>query len=392
MSDLSVAVVGGAVAGLAAAERLREVADVTVYERQDYDRKRVNCGEAINDASLIPLPKTPGNGFHNDVERFELLLYADTDHGPDDDPLSTAGFPCPDGYIVDRNVVERRWAERLADGGVAFETGVSVTRGEFEDLCDGHDYVVDATGQPALSLRVDDRTDAYTGRFVALNADVEGGFDDWWRRPRVVFEGYTGYWWAFPKSERRANVGIGWTDEETPDDYFAALAAACERNGVPVPDREATSVYTIPQGPSLDPAEAYQPDRGVFLVGDAAGTANRYQGEGIVQAIRSSYLLADLLAEGRPEDYPEELYRLMRPEYRLANLMRGIWDEHRDSRALATVAGAIDGLTVEEITRDPRAVATRLVRHPTAAVRLASKPGMVRRLVDTYTDRWEYST
>ncbi len=55
----TVAVLGGAVAGLAAAERFREFADVTLFERQSYDDKRVNCGEAINEASLFPSKKSP---------------------------------------------------------------------------------------------------------------------------------------------------------------------------------------------------------------------------------------------------------------------------------------------------------------------------------------------
>jgi len=157
-------------------------------------------------------------------------------------------------------------------------------------------------------------------------------------------------------------VGIGWAEAEIPDDYFAALTAACERIGHPVPDRSVTNVYTIPQGPSLDPNDAYDADRGVFLVGDAAGVANRYQGEGIVQAIESSYLLADLMTEGREAEYPRALYREMRDEYRLANQMRGVWGEYHDTRMLATVAETIDGLTIEDITRNPRTVVSRVAR------------------------------
>lgn len=78
-------------AGLTAAERCRAFADVTLFERQRYDEKRVNCGEAINDASVVPLDPTPENGFLNRVRGFEVELYPSTD----------------------RDVVERRWAGRL---------------------------------------------------------------------------------------------------------------------------------------------------------------------------------------------------------------------------------------------------------------------------------------
>jgi digeranylgeranylglycerophospholipid reductase len=97
---------------------------------------------------------------------------------------------------------------------------------------------------------------------------------------------------VFPKSDSRANVGIGWTGEERPDDYVEELWGACDRFGVPRSAREDARVYTIPRGPSLDPAHTHR-DGNVVLVGDAAGIANRYHGEGISQAIRSSYLLAD---------------------------------------------------------------------------------------------------
>lgn len=37
-------------------------ATVDLYERQRYDDKRLNCGEAINEGGLIPLPKIPSGG------------------------------------------------------------------------------------------------------------------------------------------------------------------------------------------------------------------------------------------------------------------------------------------------------------------------------------------
>jgi digeranylgeranylglycerophospholipid reductase len=385
---LQVAVLGGAVGGLAAAERFREFADVTLFERQSYADKRVNCGEAINEASLVPLAKTAENGFLNRVEAFSLEVQPGVDRDPAAPPLSNPQIRAPEGWITDRNVVERRWAERLRADGVDVREGENVTVARYRDLVEAFDLVVDATGQPALSLKAAGRTDSYTGDIVALNADVAGDFTDHRRRPRIVFEGYTGYFWVFPKSDSRANVGIGWAGTDRPDDYVAELWGACDRAGVPRPSREATAVYTIPHGPSLAPA-ATRPEPGVYLVGDAAGIANRYQGEGICQAIRSATLLGDLVSAGRGEDYPRRLYRSMRDEYRLAELMRGVWAERRDPETLAAVAAAMDGLTVDDVTRRPRRVLARVLRRPGLVADLLT-PGMVRRTVDVYTDRWEY--
>lgn len=379
--------------GLAAADaldRLEAIGEVRVFERQRYDDKRVDCGEAINDATLVPLEKTPENGFVNDVEGFQLRVYGGTDRHPRVPPLGVSRLRCEPGYICERDTVERRWAETLSERGVAFETGRSVTAGAYRGIVDEYDYVVDATGQPALTHKVRDTVPSYTGDMVALNATVEGDFGGYVDRPRIFFEGYVGYAWSFPKSERRANVGIGWAGDRRPDDYVEALTAAAERNGFPVPDRGDVNIYTIPRGPSLDPRDTYVPADGVFLVGDAAGIANRYQGEGICQGIRSSYLLADALADGRPEAYPDRLYESMKAEYRLAHLLRGAWVEHEDPGLLAAVAEALDGLTIDDITRRPRRVIRRVLGTPPVAARLVADGGMLGRLVDAYTDSWEY--
>jgi digeranylgeranylglycerophospholipid reductase len=384
-----VAVLGGSVGGLAAAERFRSFADVTLFERQRYDDKRVNCGEAINDAPLVPLDKTPENGFLNRAEGFDVEIHPDTTRTASTTPLADPTIRVENGYITDRNVVERRWAERLRDRGVEVRAGANVAVADYWDLVDEYDYVVDATGQPSLSMKARDATDRYTGDIVALNADVEGDFSDALGRPRIVFEGYVGYFWVFPKSATRANVGIGWASEDRPDDYMAALHAACERDGVPKPPRSDVNVYTIPRGPSLDPGLT-NPEEGVFLVGDAAGIANRYQGEGICQAIRSSYLLSTLVETGRESTYPDRLEASMRREYLLATVMRGVWEANESAELLAAVADAIDGLTVDDVTRRPERVALRVLRRPRVAAALLSTPELRRRALDAARDRWEY--
>ena len=389
----AVLVVGGGVGGLAAAERLADQARVTLYERQHYDDKRVNCGEAINDTTLLPLDPTPENGFVNDIDGFELLIHADTDSGPEREPLATARLHCPPGYICDRNVVERRWAQRLAERGVEIRDGEALRTHEYRDLLDDneYDYIIDSTGQPSLTLRALDREPAYTGDMVALNAEVEGDFSAYEKLPRIFFEGYVGYAWVFPKSDSRANIGIGWAGDQRPDHYFSAFEHACLRNDLPVPPRTAVNIDTIPRGPSLGPDRLALPEKRVFLTGDAAGIANRYQGEGICQAIRSAYLLTDLIDSGREAEYGARLYASMKSEYRLAHLMRGVWVEHEDPTLLAAVARTLDGLTIEQITREPRVVYRRLLRRPTLATRVLGNRGMLRRCVAAYTNTWEYS-
>ncbi|WP_306060781.1 NAD(P)/FAD-dependent oxidoreductase [Natronococcus wangiae] len=190
------AVIGGSVSGFAAATglfRRTGVDRVTVYERQEYDEKRVDCGEAINDSTLVPLEKTPENGFVNDVDGFQIRVYDGTDRPLDAPPLAKSNVRCEPGYICERPVVERRWAEELATRGVEFRTGRSVSPNDYADIVDSYDYIVDASSHPSLTLKARGTTREYTGDMVALNATVEGDFSAYANRPRIFFEGYVGY-------------------------------------------------------------------------------------------------------------------------------------------------------------------------------------------------------
>ncbi len=390
----SVGIIGGAMAGLAAAHYLStvdKVGHICVFERQSYEEKRVNCGEAINDASLIPLDKVPSNGFLNDIEGFELRVHTDTDRSLDESPLSQPLLSCDNGYICNRATVEQRWAQELVDSGVSFETNYTVDKAEYWDIVNNYDYVIDATGNPSLSHRARGSVEAYTGDMVALNASVEGDFADYVDWPRIFFEGYVGYAWAFPKSSTLANVGIGWAGDQRPGNYYDALVSAAERNDFPIPSRDAVNIYTIPRGPSLAPSDIAF-DNNVFLVGDAAGIANRYQGEGICQGIRSAYILGSMIEEGNSRKYPQRLYSHMRSEYRLAHLMRGAWIEHKDPQLLADIARALDGLSIDAITRQPRQVLSQVLQQPRTAIRLFANSGMLSRVAEAYTDTWEYNS
>jgi digeranylgeranylglycerophospholipid reductase len=381
-SDRSAVVVGGAMAGLAAAHALRRVGyDVTLAERQSYAEKRVNCGEAITDTSLLPLEKTAANGFPCATSAFEVRIR-------NGDETASVSFPSARGYVADRNVVERQWARRLAEDGVAVREETSIPRSEFEDLLDEHDLVVDATGQPSLASRAAGTTDEYAGAMTAINADVEGDFAELYPRALILFEGYLGYAWCFPKSETRANVGIGWAQEDLPEDFMAAFAAACERNGWPVPPREAANVAIIPRGPSLDPRRTYD-RRGVVRVGDAAGIANRFTGKGISQAIHSSYLMAALAAHDRLPEYPRRLHGTMRPEYVLSYIVRGTLEDGRLD-LLRGIMEAVDGIDVERVDRDPREALSRLARRPVLCGRLLACPAIRRRTIRALRDDWEY--
>ena len=384
----SVAVIGGAIGGLAAAHALNSLGyTVDLFERQSYDAKRVNCGEAMTAASMIPLEKTPENGFVNDVPEFEVDVYTGTN--PDRELAGTGVFPSGDGYVTDRNVVERRWAATLEADGVTVRSGSPVTKSKFKSLIDRHDLVVDATGQPSLTSKVAGSTDEYSGYMTALNTDVQGDFSDIFPNTRMILENYAGYAWVFPKSPGRANVGIGWAQRDPPTDHMEAFKQACERNGWPVPSREQTNIAIIPQGPSLNPSRMYVPEFNVVRVGDAAGIANRFSGKGISQAVHSAYIMAEYAANGRLAEYPAALHKTMRPEYLLAHVVRGVLESNRPY-LLGEILAAVSGLDVEDADRAPKHVLFRLLRHPVVFARLLSTPSILQRVYDAYTNDWEY--
>ena len=379
----TVAVVGGAMAGLAAADGFSNAGyEVELYERQSYAEKRVNCGEAMTAVSAIPLEPTAENGFLNSLPAMEIEVY----DGIDTDRHCTGRgeFPAADAYITDRNIVERTWAERLARQDVIIHENQSITRAEFRELTDQYDVIVDATGQPSLTSKALGATDEYSGHLVAVNADVEGDFTDLYPNSRIVLENYTGYAWAFSKTPTRANVGIGWTSSERPDDYMAAFKTACERNAWPEPLREHTNVAIIPEGPSLAPERTYLPEQSIVRVGDAAGIANRLSGKGISQAVQSSYLAAELAADDRLHEYPAHLYRTMKSEYLLATVIR-YFVEARHARLLGAAVRAASGLDIEELDRAPRTVLARLARHPLLFTRIFARRKVLARAYTALT-------
>lgn len=386
-SGRSAAIIGGAVGGLAAAHALNVLGyDVELYERQSFATKRVNCGEAITAASTIPLVKTSDNGFLNDTPAFEIYIYNGVETTRQ--LIEQGEFRATDGYIMDRNIVERQWAEQLAHDGVEINEGASITKSKFRSLASTHDLLVDATGQPSLTSKVTETTHEYTGHMTALNTNVEGDFSNMYPKSRFVLESDYGYVWAFPKTSTRANVGIMWWDPHLPKNYMAAFEAACERNGWPIPTREQTNIAIIPEGPSLNPTRTYVSEYNIVQVGDAAGIANRFSGKGMSQAIHSSYLMASLAAQDQLTEYPKRLYAMMRSEYRLAYLVRGIL-ESKNPGLLGDVLTAVSGLDAEDADRSPHAVINRLIRHPVLLGRLIAQQEVRRRGYNAYINRWK---
>ncbi|SFG96181.1 digeranylgeranylglycerophospholipid reductase [Halopelagius inordinatus] len=382
-----IAIVGGGMAGLAAATGFDDAEfDVELYERQSFESKRVNCGEAMTAVSKIPLEPTVENGFLNSLPAMEVEVYDSIDAGRRRTGAGT--FPAANTYITDRNTVEQSWAEQLSEKGVDIHEKQSITRTDFHELTKEYDLVIDATGQPSLSSKALGTTNEYSGYMIALNSDVEGDFTELYPNSRIVLENYTGYSWAFPKTPQRANVGIGWTVSDRPSDYMKALREACKRNGWPVPSQQRTNVAIIPEGPSLDPDRTYLPEHSVVRVGDAAGIANRLTGKGISQAVESGFLAAELAKGNQLHRYPDKLYQRMKMEYIFATVVR-YFLETRDPQILGAAIRAAAGIDIEDVDRSPSTVLPRLLRHPVLFARIFSRRRVLKRVYGGMTNQWE---
>jgi digeranylgeranylglycerophospholipid reductase len=142
-----------------------------------------------------------------------------------------------------------------------------------------------------------------------------------------------------------------------------------------------------PRGASLGPRRLYRREHSVVRVGDAAGIATCVTGNGTSQAVESSYLAAELAAEGRLREYPDRVYRRLKPEFLFASAVQQLIGSRRP-RVLGAAIRAASGVGIEAVDRSPATVLRRLARHPIVFASPFARPGVLRRVCAGVTDRW----
>ena len=111
-----------------------------------------------------------------------------------------------------------------------------------------------------------------------------------------------GYLWIFPKADH-LSVGIGaWRPK--PGELQATLARVMARYGITL-DKNLLRGHPLPFYSHREPISTSR----ALLVGDAAGLIDPLTGEGIRLAIKSGRLAAQTILAGRPDQYPELIYR-----------------------------------------------------------------------------------
>lgn len=330
-----VLVVGGGPAGSAAAYWLAEAGwDVVVVEKKHFPRDKT-CGDGLTPRAVKQLDDMGLTGRLAGFHRYDGLRAVA--HG------ITLEMQWPDhpeypshGFVVRRRDLDQMVAEHAVKAGARLWEG-----------CEAKEPVVDSgLIRGAAVHRKDDGVDeAVTARFVvvadgslsrfgrALGSSrnrawpqgmaIRGYFesplhDDPWIESSLDLrdrEGRSlpGYGWIFPVGDGTINVGVGllstfkgWKDVNTShliEEFSATLPAHWQvgpgaATGPPTGGR-------LPMGGSVSPRVGPN----WLVVGDAAGSINPFNGEGIDYAYETARLAADCIDEALRSDRGLALHR-----------------------------------------------------------------------------------
>jgi geranylgeranyl reductase family protein len=321
--ETDVLVIGGGPAGSAAGYWLaRHGCDVTIVEKKHFPREKT-CGDGLTPRAVKQLDDMGLGERLSKFHRYEGLRA--TAHGKELE-LQWPTHPIypRHGYVVRRRELDEMVARNaVAAGATLLEGHEAMT-----PLRDG-DRLVGATvtnkdGHTAITVRskfvvVADGANSRFGRALGTARRKEWPYGTairtYWQSPRHAEpwiesaldvqdrdgNSMPGYGWIFPVGDGTINVGVGllstfkkFKDVNTTVllDSYAHMIADGWGIDPGAPECKATA-GKIPMGGSVGPKIG----DGFIVVGDAAGSVNPFNGEGIDYAYETSRIAAALLAE-----------------------------------------------------------------------------------------------
>lgn len=340
--DTDVLVIGAGPAGASAGYWLASLGlQATIVEKKHFPRDKT-CGDGLTPRAVKQLADM---GLADELSRFHRYdgLRA-TAHGRALELRWPTHPTYPrHGYVVRRRELDHMVARRAVAAGAT--------------LLEGHEAIepLRADGRVTGALVTDgDRTTAYRARYTVVADGANSRFGralgttrtrDWpygtairtyWRSDRHAEpwiesaldvrdrsgSSMPGYGWIFPVGDGTINVGVGllstfkrFKDVNTSHllDGYAHMIADDWGIDPTRPECRATS-GKIPMGGSVGPKTG----PGFVVVGDAAGSVNPFNGEGIDYAYETSRIAAAVLAEAVAEgdDVILDRYeRLLHAEY-----------------------------------------------------------------------------
>jgi geranylgeranyl reductase family protein len=350
-TDLDVLVVGGGPAGSAAAYWLAERGHrVLVVEKKTFPREKT-CGDGLTPRAvkqLVDMGLGDWLGGHQRMDGLRSIAHGVTlELAWPDHPE----FP-PYGYVVRRRELDAAVAERADGAGATVWTGAEAVAPIVEDgVVRGARVLRKATGTTedvrARYLLVCDGSNSRFGRALGTARDrsyplgmaVRGYFrspihDEPWIESHLDIrdrhgQSLPGYAWIFPVGDGTVNVGVGllstfagWKDINTSHLMEAFCDTAPKRWGI-----SADSACGPPTGGKLPTGFSVKPAVGPtwLSAGDALGSVNPFNGEGISLAYETGRIAADVLdqalATGDPralQRYPERLEEIYGLYYKVA--------------------------------------------------------------------------
>jgi len=339
-------VVGGGPSGAACAYWLSEAGyDVLLVEKKQFPREKT-CGDGLTPRSVKQLEDMGLGETLADHHRFDGLRSIAFGRTLEMQWPKHPDFPSY-GYVVTRKDLDHMVAERavkagatlwdrteavapLVSGGLV--RGASVLRketGAVEEVRARYVVVADgANSRFGRALGTSRRRDYPLG--MAIRGYFESPrHDDPWIESHLDIRDKAGnvlpgYGWIFPVGDGRVNVGIGllstfnqWKAVNTTHLMEAFVDYAPASWGIsPETSCGAPTGGRLPMGMSVGPAVGPT----WLVVGDAGGTINPFNGEGIAYAYETGRMAAGVLGEALSsgdglvlQEYP----RLLQAEYGL---------------------------------------------------------------------------
>jgi len=298
-------VIGAGPAGSSTATYLaRAGARVLLVDKARFPRDKP-CGGGLTGRALKRIPVDPSPVVERDVDRFELRLrYGPRFARTHDEPLIR---------MTQRRQLDAFLADHAAAAGADLRDGVHVEAVEIDDSGvtariggDGvrADVLVGADGANGLVARR-----IGVGETIVRGVALEGNVP--LERLRVASVERTavielavvpgGYGWVFPVGDGTVNIGVGllstFRDFKSVNtthllDSYARMVADRWEIDPDQPTCKPTS-GRIPMGGSVGPNKGPT----YLVVGDAAGSVNPFNGEGIDYAYETGRLAADTIHE-----------------------------------------------------------------------------------------------
>ncbi len=339
-------------------EAARRGLDVLLLDKRQSIGEPVRCAEGITEEVRAKFA-IPDRVIANTVESSEVI-------SPAGESVVTKGK----GHILERIASDKFLAIRAVEAGAELFTrarAVGMVNGEVKVKTPEGDF---KAGAP-LVVGADGR-ESNVGRWFGLDTtlkldELDKGFQyemvGEFESDRVKFflgreVAPGGYVWVFPKSERRANVGvcIPGDDEKTAKHYLDNFVKANKVGGSVV----RAAAGTIP----MKPARHELCGENFMLVGDAARLVNPIHGGGMEEAMKSGKLAGELAAEGTPELYGKMIREMQKRNRKLSKLnafFQELSDEdidflvgHISSQGLARSVGGRDfGALVKIVKEKP---------------------------------------